>query len=50
MSRHWTQTGTCTQKFKIEVNVDGLIEYLAEKIIDKYKAEEYTKEQNNEPN
>ena len=33
MSRHFTKRGTCTQKFKIEVNVDGLIEYLAEKIL-----------------
>lgn len=33
MSRHWTRRGKCTQKFKIEVNVDGLIEYLAEKIL-----------------
>ena len=33
MSRHWTRRGKCRQDFKIEVNVDGLIEYLAEKIL-----------------
>ena len=33
MSRHWTARGKCRQDFKITIDVDQLIEYLAEKIM-----------------
>ena len=33
MSRHWTKRGTCTQKFCVKVDVEKLIDYLADKIL-----------------
>ena len=34
MSRHFTKRGTCTQKFTIKVDVEQLIDYLADKILE----------------
>lgn len=33
MSRHWTRRGTCRQDFTIKVDVEPLIDYLADKIL-----------------
>ena len=34
MSRHFTQEGTCRQKFTIKVDVDRLIDYLTDKLLE----------------
>lgn len=34
MSRHFTKRGTCTQKFTIKVDVEKLIDYLTDKILE----------------
>lgn len=34
MSRHFTKRGTCTQKFTIKVDVDRLIDYLTDKLLE----------------
>lgn len=34
MSRHWTRRGKCRQDFTIKVNVESLINYLTDKILE----------------
>ena len=34
MSRHFTKTGTCCQKFTIKADVEKLIDYLTDKILE----------------
>lgn len=34
MSRHWVKRGICKQKFTIKVDVEGLIDYLTDKILE----------------
>lgn len=37
MSRHWTRTGTCRQRFKVKADLTPLIEYLTDKILESVK-------------